>query len=119
MALSQADRAALVARAAGLREEVSSLKSAASDSVDEATAAINDAKLLEEIERLERAKTDAIDQANTAQGTVADAMAAMNAAAAKLAPVDSATAEAPVDESPQPVDGPLLGVDTGSTGEEK
>lgn len=84
MALSQADRAALRARAEGLRAEVSSLKTTASDTVDEASAAIADAKLLDEIARLEREKTLAIEQTQQASGSVADAQARMEAAAAKI-----------------------------------
>lgn len=91
MALSEADRAALRARAAGLRAEVSSLKIAASAAVDEASAAVEDAKLLAEVERLEREKANAIAQRETAQGTVADAMKAMEEAAERL--VVSSTAE--------------------------
>lgn len=84
MALSHADRAALQARAAGLREEVSSLRTAATDSTNEASAAIEDAKLFAEVESLERQKAEASEQLVNSRGTVADAMAAMEAAAAKL-----------------------------------
>jgi hypothetical protein len=91
MAFSQADRAALRARVEGLRVEVSSLKSAESVAVDEASASIEDTKLLEEIARLEREKSDAIQRTNSASGSVADAKAAMEAAAAKI--VDSSNTE--------------------------
>lgn len=81
MSLSAADRAALRARAEGLRAEVSSLKSERDVAVDEASTAVDDAKLLAEVARLEAEKDAAIASRDTARGTVADAMAVMEAAA--------------------------------------
>lgn len=99
MTLSAADRAALQARAAGLRVEVSSLTSERDAAVAEASASVDDQALLNEVIRLERERDAAESERDRARGTVADAMAVMQATAAKL----DVPVEEPVNVNPEPL----------------
>lgn len=78
---SQADRAALRARAAGLREERRVLQAEATEAIREAAAAKQDAKLLTEVVVGEQAVRNAKATKDRAEGTVEAALAAMTAAA--------------------------------------
>ena len=78
MALSEADRRALQDRANGLRQEITSLKIARDEHLDEASANLNDAALIAEIARLEKERDAVAVEKNTASGSVDDALRLMN-----------------------------------------
>ena len=100
MALSSEARAQLQARAAGLRQEVSAVRSEADLALQEKAQERNDDKLVAEVLNLEAAADRARvirDQAKG--GTVADALAVMNSVAGvPAAPVETEAA-APVAET--------------------
>lgn len=99
MALSAADRAALRDRAAGLRVEVSSLNYERTAAITEASATVDDQLLLDEVARLERERDAAVADRDSARGTVADAMAVMEAVAQQL----DVPVEPPVNVNPEPL----------------
>lgn len=109
MALSTEQRAALQARAAGLRQDVSSIQAETEAALNEKSQEINDAKLMEEVERLELAKEQAVAvRDNVKGGTPADAIAAMNAVAGVSA-TEPTTEDVKTEEAPAapPLDDPF------------
>lgn len=106
MALSEKDRQALRDRAAGLRTELSAHVARHDEAVSAASLEREDAALMAEVKRLEKQVGDAAAQADKAEGSVDDAAAIMQAAAAAQAP---ATA---TNNKPQ---SGLLSADLGST----
>lgn len=103
MSLSEMDRQALRARAAGLQTELAAQVTRHDEAVTAASLNREDAALLAEVKRLEKEVADAAARADKAEGTVDDAAAIMQAAAA---------AQAPATNKPQTG---LLTADLGST----
>lgn len=104
MSLSEAERAALVARQQGLSHEVSSRTAALTQAQQDAAQSRKDAKLISEVARLEKERDLVVAKQNAASGTVADALAVMEAAAAALVSSDSSSEPAFVepDEPDEP-----------------
>lgn len=94
MGLSDKDRDALRARAAGLRAEVSALRSERDLAVEEASQVQQDLALMGEVARLEQEAEAARIARDRANGSVEDAIAIMNA----VADVQPVTDEADVTE---------------------
>lgn len=107
MALSEAARHALQARAAGLQAEISSLKVRRDEALTEASEAQRDAALMAEVTRLEGVRDDLAEQKAQADGSVESALALMNT----VAEVHEATSADPVEEAVVEAseDAPLLG----------
>lgn len=93
MGLSYTERQALQARAAGLREEVSSLRAEQDGAVASLSQDMEDAALLREVTRLERQRDDALESRDRATVTAQDAAALMEEAA-KLETVTTAVEDA-------------------------
>jgi hypothetical protein len=91
MGLSNEERQALRARAAGLREEVSSLRSQQDEAVASLSQDIEDAALLREVQELEKRRDDAVESRDRATVSAADA-AELMAEAAQMETVTNAVA---------------------------
>lgn len=98
MSLSDADRARLRDRAAGLVSTLSSLSAAQVQAATAATQDYHDAKLIAEVDRLERETAAAAVALDPSKGTVEDALEAMRAAAAKEEAARAAATERPSGE---------------------
>lgn len=88
MALSEAERAALIGRANGLRAEVTSLRDERDTHVQDASSERRDAKLLAEVNALEAQRDAAAESRDRAAGSVEDAAALMEAAARQSSVVE-------------------------------
>lgn len=110
MALSREEREQLRLRAAGLREEVQAVRAEADLALVEKAQEQNDDKLIAEVERLEQQVEDARamrDSIVVGNGSVEDAIKAMEAASKPEAPAEETVVESvsivPVEEPEQPV----------------